>query len=477
MTFIFQYLTKTDDSDKNGDLILDSKGISPKAFLQVAKFMNRVNDTLPRSFYRGRSRPMLQQLNLSVNIFQQLKALFFDEDGSLRRSMSKDIDTSLKHGYINFRNLLCLDERRDERWQVPVKQQKSSVHVVSTRKAVERLLSGVINRDVERLGDVGLLIGGTEDQSLHHDVARQTVNWITEVHEEGSGDHEAVGWEVDRIEYNEAMASPHAPSSLIVGMGSDQKVFLGVQKDQIQRLHDGRCKILCGNDEVYDVVRENDKLVVIKVDSGCMFTGDLPHAGVRNVAPNTYEDSLLRKLNILVNAALQKFPDERLAQIRAVVNVLCNFPELDKLCRLHCSTEMLQGNLTIPGNTIGFSGCEPNPPDRCCLQDDLLIESDDLDKLITTRIESTVNTSSVLNITKPGNRHLDFKGTTAWREAITLTPIYTETSDDIPSDDESYIASDTEDWVPLLCRSNDVTRNRKMFNSVDVTPQSSPPHS
>ena len=166
MTFIFQYLTKTDDSDKNGDLILDSKGISPKAFLQVAKFMNRVNDTLPRSFYRGRSRPMLQQLNLSVNIFQQLKALFFDEDGSLRRSMSKDIDTSLKHGYINFRNLLCLDERRDERWQVPVKQQKSSVHVVSTRKAVERLLSGVINRDVERLGDVGLLIGGTEDQSL-----------------------------------------------------------------------------------------------------------------------------------------------------------------------------------------------------------------------------------------------------------------------------------------------------------------------
>ena len=456
---------------------MDSKGISLQGFLQVTKFMNQVNYTLPRSFNRGFSRPMLQKLDLSADTFQLLKALFFDDDGSLRRSMSKDIDTSLKHGYINFRNSLCRDERRDERWQVPVKQQRSSVHVVSTRKAVERLLSGVINPDFEMLGDVGLLIGGTEDQSLHHDVARQMVNWISEIHEEESVDHEAVGWEVDRIEYNEAMASPNAPSSLIVGMGNDQKVLLGVQKDQIQRLQDGRCKIIYGNDEVYDIVRENDKLVVIKVDSGCMFTGDLPHAGVRNVAPNTYEDTLLTKLNILMNAALQKFPDERLAQIKAVINVLCTFPELDKLCRLHCSTEMRQGNLTIPGNTIGFSGCEPNTPDRCCLQNDLMIESDDLDKVITLATESTVRTSPIPNITKAGNRHLDFKDCPSLRKPITLMPVYTETSDDVPSDDESYIASDTEDWVPLLCRSNDVTRNRKMFNSVDVTPQSSPPHS
>ena len=106
-----------------------------------------------------------------------------------------------------------------------------------------------------------------------------------------------------------------------------------------------------------------------------MFTGDFPHAGVRNVALNSPEDKLLQKLNLRISAVSEEFHDDRLAQTRAVIDVLCSFPGLNKLCRLHCSTKILGGNLQIPENTIGFTGCEPNPPDPRCLQDDEMFDN------------------------------------------------------------------------------------------------------
>jgi len=361
--------------DENGDFVLNGDEISAKSFSKMTRFMKKVNATFLRPFYANRSRPRLQQLKLPKFTFQQLKALFFDFDGSLRNSIRKDIDTSLKHGYINFSNKSCVDERNDERWQVPLKHHMSSANVIGTRETVERLLGGVFNPAFETLDDIGMLIGGTEDQSLHHDVARQMVHWIPEVNEGESTGYRAEGWEVDRLEYNEAMASPNAPMSLVIGMGDQREVLLGVQKDQIEGLPGGRCKILNGNGEEYDIVRENDNLVVIRSYMGCMFTGDFPHAGVRNVALNSPEDKLLQKLNLRISAVSEEFHDDRLAQTRAVIDVLCSFPGLNKLCRLHCSTKILGGNLQIPENTIGFTGCEPNPPDPRCLQDDEMFDN------------------------------------------------------------------------------------------------------
>jgi hypothetical protein len=82
------------------------------------------------------------------------------------------------------------------------------------------------------------------------------------------------GWEVDRLEYNAAMASPAAPGSLLVGLHGGDSVYLGVQKDQIVRVGDCSCKIKNGkHDEEFPIVRENNHLVVIKAKRGVMFTG------------------------------------------------------------------------------------------------------------------------------------------------------------------------------------------------------------
>jgi hypothetical protein len=65
-------------------------------------------------------------------------------------------------------------------------------------------------------------------------------------------------------------------------------------------------------------------------------------------------DSALRKLG----------PNQdRKAELTAVVNVPCNFPGLYKICRLHCSTNLLDTEMSPPPkNAIGFLGCLPHPP-------------------------------------------------------------------------------------------------------------------
>jgi len=99
---------------------------------------------------------------------------------------------------------------------------------ITSRSAVQDILAteGVINPEYKVIHDLGLILGGTEDQSLHHDIARQTT--LSEVNPN------VEGWEVARLEYNEAMASAWAPRSVLVSLGGSDTVQIGVQKDQVR---------------------------------------------------------------------------------------------------------------------------------------------------------------------------------------------------------------------------------------------------
>jgi hypothetical protein len=101
---------------------------------------------------------------------------------------------------------------------------------------------GIISPNKERLDEIGILIGGTEDQSLHHDIARKFVHWYaepingTEVAKDLSNQRVVlVGWEVDRIRCNKIASSPHAPAAVLIALGPTAEMLLGVQKDQILR--------------------------------------------------------------------------------------------------------------------------------------------------------------------------------------------------------------------------------------------------
>ena len=184
------------------------------------------------------------------------------------------------------------------------------------------------------------------------------------------------GWEVDRLEYNAAMASPAAPGSLLVGLHGGDSVFLGVQKDQIVRIGKDKCKIQNGkHDEILPIVRENDHLVVVEAKRGVMFTGDFPHAGVRNFQAESEEQRLMDQLKEKIAEISDRYPvHERVLRTKAAVEMMANFPRLNKLCRLHCSTRMIKGGILVPDNSVGFDGCLPNEPDRRCFEGDVVSE-------------------------------------------------------------------------------------------------------
>jgi hypothetical protein len=110
-----------------------------------------------------------------------------------------------------------------------------------TRSKVETLLAEekVIDLDKEVLVDLSLLAGGTEDQSLHHDIARQTTVWAPTrpvAIQLLDSNTTVEGWEIERLEYNRAMEGKFAPSSVLVSMGESNRVLIGVQTDQIKEI-------------------------------------------------------------------------------------------------------------------------------------------------------------------------------------------------------------------------------------------------
>lgn len=360
-------------SDVDRSLLYTDRDMSRTDFIAKVHFMKQVNASLPRIRIPGESRPRLQKIQLPTDKIHEIRSLFFDADGSLRDDMKNDIDLSPKHGFINFENQVCFEERRDQRWQVPIRKHDMG-YQIPTRKVVERILSDVFNPETEVLDDLGILIGGTEDQALHHDVARQCTYWLPEKCRY-SDEVYAVpvgGWELERLDYNEAMSSPNAPASLVMGMGNTSEVLLGVQNDQIVRVAEKLCCIKGGVDnECFEIVRENKFLVVVRAQPAVMFTGDFPHAGVRNVKVGSSQEQLLLSLNERIAKVLEQYPDDDpVAQTKEVVAVLCRFPNLDQLCRLHCSSEMTNAKLSIPANTVGFSDCLANTPDTRCLESD-----------------------------------------------------------------------------------------------------------
>ena len=96
-------------------------------------------------------------------------------------------------------------------------------------------------------------------------------------------------------------------------------------------------------------------------------------------------------LNNKIAEINSKYPaHERLLRTKSYVQMMCDFPNLNKLCRLHCSTEMVNGQIATPHNMIGFDGCYANVPDRRCFENDVVAE-EQVRPIDSTTIEPAVD--------------------------------------------------------------------------------------
>jgi hypothetical protein len=103
-------------------LTVTSADMSQETFLIHTALMDKVNDTFPRLLNQPGARPRMQALDISDQSLSRIHSMFFDKDGSLREDVKKDVEMSTKHGYINFQNTECAEERNDKRWQLPIKE-------------------------------------------------------------------------------------------------------------------------------------------------------------------------------------------------------------------------------------------------------------------------------------------------------------------------------------------------------------------
>jgi hypothetical protein len=100
---------------------------------------------------------------------------------------------------------------------------------------------GLYNKKHEIVHNIVIVIGGLEDESLHYDIPKQTINWSHgNMVSHHASDHYAQSsvtkWEVNRLEYNSAMTGQFPPRTIWVGLGNTDKVKIGIQNNQIIRL-------------------------------------------------------------------------------------------------------------------------------------------------------------------------------------------------------------------------------------------------
>ncbi len=78
--------------------------------------------------------------------------------------------------------------------------------------------------------------------------------------------------------YNKTMMHPNAPISILVGLGEDPKICLGIQRDQMLPQDNGESGVVTDGDaKALKVIHNSDKMAVIETKPGCMLRGNLHH--------------------------------------------------------------------------------------------------------------------------------------------------------------------------------------------------------
>jgi len=204
------------------------KDMKQSDFEKRKKRCDKVNNSFSERFVPGVSRPSLSMITLNEVGVSKIRDVVFDADGSLKSTIVKDIVMKDNHNFIKFGG----EVYNDMRWQVPIQKHSRNLCDVKTRETIEKILQeeGIINPEEEMITEMGILIGGTMDQPIHHDISRRFTKFVN-----SAAKTEIEGWELDRVKYNKAMISSTAPSSILIGMGNQPKVMLGVPKSRVIR--------------------------------------------------------------------------------------------------------------------------------------------------------------------------------------------------------------------------------------------------
>ena len=185
---------------------------------QLVDQQNHAIDESRTATVRNEKRPVCKKIETPPGAIHEIRQLFFDSFGCLRRDLRWCIDFGEKHGFI----VLDLEEdetpRRDFRWILPLtvpssENEAGQIPPMSLYGRIRSILfkHGLLDNDHEFMKDISIIIGGTAYQYLHRD--------FTENKTEGDYD---------------VLNGPYCPATILIGLGSDcAAVRLAVRKEDV----------------------------------------------------------------------------------------------------------------------------------------------------------------------------------------------------------------------------------------------------
>jgi len=207
---------------------------------------------------------------------------------------------------------------------------------------------------------IGLIVGGTETQPIHYDVAETPQN---------------------KKDYKKVMGMHNPPAGLLVGFG--HPVRLGVPKEKTRHIvlteqGEMKCSVdgaiaedkflvvsqeICNYRKV-DSTTETTNVTVLEAKCGFRFKGDFKHAGASMVlTPGEQEYDIWSKVQKALRPLI--FDATKLKDAWHLNNTftkLCNVQWLNKITRLHVQLcPILQKGQTfrITNNTVAYETDDP----------------------------------------------------------------------------------------------------------------------
>jgi len=203
------------DQIKNGD---DATCDTTEGGVSVEKRrMCLRSDTRKETEHRSYSNmnpPSLRTIKMSEGSRMEIMKLIFNDNGSLKNIDAFESSSRDKLGPITFPN--DADEcRNDKRYQMKFKHSSGNGDKVGDEIIKILQECGDIDEGTECVSELSLLLCGTEDQILHHD-------------------YTCIGMSQD--EYDSMMNKEYVPSTILVSLGQDPNLYLGLQDNDVEHI-------------------------------------------------------------------------------------------------------------------------------------------------------------------------------------------------------------------------------------------------
>jgi hypothetical protein len=295
--------------------------------------ISRINlSKFPRSLHDDSRMPFsLIMTGPKSQFLKQFRKLFFKKD---KNEFSDFVEYDFLNEKLVVPTTIKFEGKNTNDYRIQLEfDSKSRMH-----QMVEKALNaqGIIDSEHEYIEDVSLLIGGTDNQSVHGDIPRTYCYWkddsekVRQVHE------------VNREKYNDAVSDKHGMSSIIIDLSSDQSgFFFAIPKQTIWNETKLTCMTPFSNNKLRFVGEEkgpdDTDLVIIKIYTGCQFSADFMHAGANNV--QKLPDSERVAYREWLSTVSKKIYNQNVP-LTNIFNALNNEKEIDvsKTTRFFCKT-------------------------------------------------------------------------------------------------------------------------------------------